>query len=67
MDDKLGTLEVGKLADVLVIRGQPDQNLDDLTRVNLVIRDGEVVVENGRVVIPRHPPLPIPPPVGRPR
>ncbi|MFN0180348.1 MAG: amidohydrolase family protein [Gemmatimonadales bacterium] len=67
MDDKLGTLEVGKLADVLVVRGQPDQNLDDLTQVNLVIRDGEVVVENGRVVIPRHPPLPIPPPVGMPR
>jgi len=67
MDDKLGTLEVGKLADLLVVRGQPDRNLDDLANVSLVIRDGEVVVENGKVNIPRHPALPIPPPVGSPR
>ncbi len=67
MDDKLGTLEVGKLADLLVVRGQPDRNLDDLANVNLVIRDGEVVVENGKVAIPRHPALPIPLPVRSPR
>ncbi len=53
MDDKLGTLEPGKLADVLVVRGMPDQNLDDLTKVELVIRDGEVVVQGGVAVMPR--------------
>jgi imidazolonepropionase-like amidohydrolase len=62
MDDKLGTLATGKLADVLVVDGRPDQDLGDLTRVQLVIRDGEVVVENGRVFIPRHVPVPEPTP-----
>ena len=53
MDDKLGTLEVGKLADVLVVRGNPDTNLDDLTKVEWVIRDGEVVVQGGTAVMPK--------------
>ena len=60
MDDKLGTLEPGKLADVLVVDGRPDMNLDDLSKVDLVIRDGEVVVQGGQVVIPRHVPRPEP-------
>ena len=53
MDDKLGTLEPGKLADVLVVRGMPDANLDDLKRVEWVIRDGEVIVQGGIAVMPR--------------
>src|SRR6266478_5082846 len=54
MDDRLGTLQAGKLADVLVVDGKPDENLDDLAKVDLVIRDGYKVVEGGRVTIPRH-------------
>ncbi len=54
MGDRLGTLEPGKLADVLVVAGEPDRNLEDLANVRYVIRDGEVVVDEGRVVIPRH-------------
>ena len=52
MGDKLGTLEPGKLADVLVVRGLPDQNLDDLSKVELVIRDGEIVVQGGVALLP---------------
>ena len=62
MDDRLGTLEVGKLADVLVVTGRPDERLDDLANVDLVIRDGWLVVEGGKVVIPRHVPTAAPPP-----
>ena len=54
MDDRLGTLQAGKLADVLVVGGRPDENLDDLGKVDLVIRDGYRVVEGGHVTIPRH-------------
>ena len=61
MDDRLGTLEVGKLADVLVVTGRPDERLDDLANVDLVIRDGWLVVEDGKVVVPRHVPTPAPP------
>ncbi len=54
MDDRLGTLQAGQLADVLVVDGKPDENLDDLAKVDLVIRDGYKVVEGGHVTIPRH-------------
>jgi imidazolonepropionase-like amidohydrolase len=54
MDDRLGTLEPGKLADVLVVDGKPDVNLDELAKVDLVIRDGYTVVQGGKVAIPRH-------------
>ncbi|MFN0178213.1 MAG: amidohydrolase family protein [Gemmatimonadales bacterium] len=63
MEDKLGTLEVGKLADVLVVAGQPDQRIEDLEKVDLVVRDGRVQVEGGRVGYPRH--LPKAPPGSR--
>jgi imidazolonepropionase-like amidohydrolase len=62
MAEKLGTLTPGKLADVLVVEGRPDATLEDLARVSLVIRDGEVVVENGRIYVPRHVPVPEPTP-----
>lgn len=61
MADKLGTLEAGKLADVTVVEGKPDRNLEDLAKVDLVVRDGYLVVEGGRVVIPRHVPVTPPP------
>jgi imidazolonepropionase-like amidohydrolase len=54
MDDRLGTLEPGKLADVLVVDGRPDENLDDLAKVDVVIRNGFTVVQGGKVAIPRH-------------
>jgi len=59
MGDKLGTLEAGKLADVVVVDGQPDKNLDDLRNVVTVIRDGYIVVRDGKVNIPRHIPAEI--------
>jgi len=63
MGDRLGTLEVGKLADVLVVTGRPDERIDDLANVEVVIRDGRVQVQGGQVVYPRHTPLP--PPLAR--
>jgi imidazolonepropionase-like amidohydrolase len=53
MDDKLGTLERGKLADVIVVDGNPDIDLDDLRKIDKVIRDGYIVVDGGQVVINR--------------
>jgi imidazolonepropionase-like amidohydrolase len=53
MGDKLGTIEAGKLADVLVVRGAPDENLDELRKVAYVIRDGEVVVQDGVAQLPK--------------
>lgn len=64
MDDRLGTLEAGKLADVIVVAGRPDEKLDDLAKVDVVIRDGYVVLEGGRASLPRHVPKAAPAPYG---
>lgn len=66
MDDKLGSLEVGKLADLIVVDGKPDENLDDLRQIDVVIKDGRVVVRAGAIVTPRHVPVPLPRPAPPP-
>ena len=53
MDDKLGTLEPGKLADVLVVEGNPLEGFAALANVAQVFRDGYWVVRDG-VVSPHH-------------
>ena len=65
MGDKLGTLEPGKLADVLIVDGDPEADLRTLANVEYVIRDGEVVVDRGRVFVPPHTALPEPGEGGR--
>ena len=60
MDDKLGTLEPGKLADVLIIDGKPDQDLFALRNVDMVIKDGFIVVKNGCLNVERHPEIEYP-------
>jgi imidazolonepropionase-like amidohydrolase len=62
MGNRLGTLESGKLADVTVIDGKPDVELDDLAKVDLVIRDGYLVVKRGQINVPRHVTVPMPQP-----
>ena len=47
MDDKLGTLEVGKLADILIVEGDPLTDLGALANIAEVFRDGYWVVRNG--------------------
>lgn len=41
--DKLGTLERGKLADVLVVASDPLQDIENLRKTRLVIADGRVL------------------------
>jgi imidazolonepropionase-like amidohydrolase len=45
LGEELGTLEVGKRADVLVVDGDPLSDMQALTRPMLVLRDGAVVME----------------------
>jgi imidazolonepropionase-like amidohydrolase len=56
MGDRLGTLEPGKLADVLVVQGEPDRRLADLANVRHVVVDGRLAVRDGQVIVPRHVP-----------
>jgi imidazolonepropionase-like amidohydrolase len=43
IDDKTGTLEKGKWADIIVLEGNPLENLNALKNVETVILDGDVV------------------------
>jgi imidazolonepropionase-like amidohydrolase len=59
MEDRIGSLEPGKQADIVVIDGRPDQDLDALGNVDMVFRSGRLVVAAGQLVTPRHVPLPL--------
>ena len=53
MADRLGTIEPGKLADLIVVDGRPDVDLEDLRKVRTVIVDGRVIVRDGEIELPR--------------
>ena len=38
--DKIGTLATGKLADIVVIQGDPSANIKDIEKVEIVFKDG---------------------------
>lgn len=38
--DSIGTLKAGKAADLVVIKGNPDQKIEDIENVELVFKDG---------------------------
>ena len=43
LENEMGTLEPGKIADVLVVEGDPLQNLKAIADVRIVIHDGIVI------------------------
>ena len=45
----LGTLEQGKIADLILIDGDPLKDIKALERVQLVVKDGEVVVDHRNI------------------
>ena len=48
---ELGTLEVGKLADVIIVQGNPaTDGIQCLQKVDLVIKNGRVVAEHGQLI-----------------
>jgi enamidase len=40
MEDKLGTIEVGKIADLVVVKGNPASRIQDIRNVEIVFKDG---------------------------
>lgn len=48
LEKELGTLEAGKIADVLVVRDNPLADLQALTHVRLVIHDGAVIRDDAQ-------------------
>jgi imidazolonepropionase-like amidohydrolase len=42
IEDKLGSLEAGKLADIIAVRGNPDQDIKAMKEVIFVMKEGKV-------------------------
>ena len=40
--DSIGSIEVGKLADIVAVDGDPTQNIEDILMMKFVMRDGKV-------------------------
>ena len=49
LENEIGTLQVGKKADLLCVRGNPAETIEDLQNAWLVIRSGLVVAEDGQI------------------
>jgi imidazolonepropionase-like amidohydrolase len=49
VEDRLGTVESGKLADLIAVAGDPLEDIHQLRRLLLVIKGGRVVVDKHRV------------------
>jgi len=47
LDHELGTLEVGKIADVLIVDGDPLEDIHALTNTRMVIHNGVVIRDEG--------------------
>jgi len=45
MADQIGTLEAGKLADILLIDGNPTLNIYEMLKTKVVLKEGKVIVD----------------------
>ena len=52
LQDEIGTIEPGKRADLILVKGNPLEDLFCLTRVEKVFKDGAEVASDGRLCLP---------------
>ena len=45
MEDQIGTLEAGKLADIVLVDGDPEEDIFDLLNVDVVVKNGQFLVD----------------------
>ena len=48
MSDVIGSLEPGKLADIIGVRGDPSEDISRVRSVNFVMQDGAIVTESSQ-------------------
>lgn len=52
LDREVGTIESGKRADLILVAGDPLQDIRALRNVEMVFRDGRLVAQQGHIVLP---------------
>jgi imidazolonepropionase-like amidohydrolase len=62
MSDRLGTIEPGKLADIIVVDGNPDEDFTALRRVKTAFVNGRLELQDGRLYRAPHTETPLPAP-----
>ena len=45
LENEIGTIEKGKRADLVMVNGRPDEDLEALKQVALVVKNGVIVVD----------------------
>ena len=60
MGDRLGTIEPGKLADIIVVDGNPDEDFAALRKVKTAFVNGRLMLQDGRIYKPAHEEVPMP-------
>jgi len=60
MGDRLGTIEVGKLADIIVVDGNPDEDFTAFRKVRTAFVNGRLELQDGRIYKPAHEEVPLP-------
>jgi imidazolonepropionase-like amidohydrolase len=60
MGDRLGTIETGKLADIIVVDGNPDEDFTALRKVQTAFVNGRLMLQDGRIYRAPHVEVPLP-------
>ena len=50
LEDEIGTLEAGKSADVVIVNGDPSEDITALHNVNTIVTQGAVVKQDNELL-----------------